>query len=113
MQCFLPTQGWKAMLTVAIPAIDKHDMTYLAVSKAIEIISKELGNDNWDKDKFRKEWEEKLKSQNGTTSQKSYEELLKERGQELKRRIDEKDFSAEEYKVEKPLTEREKEALEK
>jgi len=83
-----------------------------SVSKAIEIISKELGNDKWDKDKFRTEWEGKLRVMEGTSSQKSYEQLLKERGQELKRRIDEKDFSAEEYKEKKNLNDAEKAALE-
>lgn len=35
------------------------------VQDAIDYISKELGHDNWDKDKFKKEWEEKLKEPTG------------------------------------------------
>ena len=31
------------------------------IEDAVDYISKELGNASWDKDKFRKEWEEKLK----------------------------------------------------
>lgn len=31
------------------------------VQDAIDYISKELGHDNWDKEKFKKEWEEKLR----------------------------------------------------
>jgi hypothetical protein len=69
-------------------------------------------NDNWDKNKFRAEWEAKLQSMEGQSSPKSYIELLQERGKELKRRIDEKDFSAEEYKEKKNLNDAEKAALE-
>jgi len=76
-------------------------------------ISDKVG-DNWDKEKFRKEYESALtrvadegkKERTEEDLVKGYEAKMKE----LQRRIDEGDFSAEEYKEKKTLSEKEQAA---
>ena len=77
-----------------------------AVSMAVEHISKEVKD--WDKEKFKKEYEEKLnKVTNESGRERDNEKVLLKRIEELKRRIKENDFSAEEYKAKKTLSEKE------
>ena len=81
-----------------------------AVSKAIEHISNEVKD--WDKDKFRKEYESKLEKFIGgaATKEENSIKYLEKRTKELERRLREKDFSAEEYKSKKTLSEKEQQA---
>jgi hypothetical protein len=105
----IPPPIWNKALDIMELATKAGDRAVVAVGKAIEYISKEIG-DNWDKEKFRKEYEENLsKVADGGTKEKSLTQSLKERIEELQRRIKENDFSSEAYKNKKELTEEEKE----
>lgn len=75
------------------------------VEDAVNYISEKLGTENWDKEQFKKEWLDKL-------AEKEVDLESKYKGQiaELERRISEKDFSAEQYKEKKTLTEKEQAA---
>ena len=72
-----------------------------AVSMAVEHISKEVKD--WDKDKFRKEYEEKLKGIVSDKKEKTYDDLLKQRIKNLEEQI--KEY---EQKIEKGGIESEK-----
>jgi hypothetical protein len=102
----IPTQVINGALEVMKKAVLAGESVTNAVSMAVEHISKEVKD--WDKEKFRKEYEEKL---NKVTSEKvrerDNEKILLKRIEELKRRIKENDFSAEEYKAKKTLSEKE------
>ncbi len=87
-------------------AYDAGESVAKVVQDAIDYISKELGTKEWDSEVFRQEWENKLAG----NKERSYEEILQSRKEELERRIREQDFSAEKYKEKKTLTEKEKAA---
>ena len=103
----IPVEVINGALDAMKEAVKKGDRVVLAVQKAIDHISKEIG-DNWDKEKFRKQYEELVsKVADGGKPSKSAEDSLRQRKEELERRIREKDFSAEKYKEKKTLTEKE------
>ena len=101
----IPTQVINGALEVMKKAVLAGESVTNAVSMAVEHISKEVKD--WDKDKFRKEYEEKL---NKVTNDRDNEKLLLKKIAELKRRLEEKDFSAEEYKTKRTLSEKEQAA---
>lgn len=107
----IPPSVWNGAMDVLKVATKGGDRVVDAVQKAIEHISKSIGDD-WDKERFRKEYEQKISDiADANVKEKSYEQSLKDRATELKRRIDENDFSSEEYKDKKELSEKEKAAL--
>lgn len=107
----IPPPIWNAAMDVLKVSVKAGDRVVDAVQKAIDHIDKELNGKSWDKDKFQKEYEELLgKIADSGKKEKSATESLDSRKKELQRRIDEKDFSAEEYKEKKTLSEKEKEA---
>jgi hypothetical protein len=101
----IPTQVINGALEVMKKAVLAGESVTNAVSMAVEHISKEVKD--WDKEKFRKEYEEKL---NKVTNDRDNEKLLIKKIAELKRRLEEKDFSAEEYKTKRTLSEKEQAA---
>jgi len=60
----------------------------IEVQDAIDYISKEMGGASWDKEKFRKEWEEKLKDKEDATE--SYKTKLRNQISELDKQIADK-----------------------
>lgn len=108
----IPPPIWNAAMDIMNAATKGGYLAVDAVRLAIEHIDKELKGKDWDKDRFRKEYEELLGkvADSGTKSEKSTIKSLEDRKNELQRRIDEKDFSSEEYKEKKTLNEKEKAA---
>jgi hypothetical protein len=105
----IPPQLINGALEVMKKAVLAGESVTNAVSMAVEHISKEVKD--WDKEKFRKEYEEKLnKVTNESVRERDNEKVLLKRIEELKRRIKENDFSAEEYKAKKTLSEKEQAA---
>jgi hypothetical protein len=105
----IPPQLINGALEVMKKAVLAGESVTNAVSMAVEHISKEVKD--WDKEKFRKEYEEKLKKvTNESVRERDNEKVLLKRIEELKRRIKENDFSAEEYKAKKTLSEKEQAA---
>jgi hypothetical protein len=109
----IPPMVWNGAMDVLKLAVKGGDRVVDAVQKAIDHISDKIG-DSWDKEKFRKEYEEKLNSVTGTSEKReaNYEGILNRRRAELERRIKEGDYSAEEYKDKRTLTEKEQAAKE-
>jgi len=101
----IPTQVINGALEVMKKAVLAGESVTNAVSMAVEHISKQVKD--WDKEKFRKEYEEKL---NKVINDRDNEKLLIKKIAELKRRLEEKDFSAEEYKTKRTLSEKEQAA---
>ena len=107
----IPPNVWNAAIDIMAASVKAGDRVADAVKLAIEHIDKNLKGQDWDKEAFRKDYEDKLgKVADGGKKEPSYVESLDKRKKELERRIREKDFSAEEYKEKKTLTDKEKEA---
>ncbi len=108
----IPPSVWNGAMDILKTATKGGDRVVEMVQAAIEHITKNIGDD-WDKERFRKEYEQKINDiADGGAKEKSYEQVLRDRATELKRRLTENDFSAEEYKDKKDLSEKEKAALE-
>ena len=101
----IPPKVFNSALEIMKQAVLAGESVTNAVSMAIEHISKEVSD--WDKDKFKKEYEAKLDK---ITNDRDNEKLLLKKIAELKRRLEEKDFSAEEYKTKRTLSEKEQAA---
>lgn len=75
------------IITAALEGMKKAYHAGEAIAKivqdAIDYISKELGHDNWDKEKFRKEWDKNLK-ENEKTDEEKKERILKRFRNKLK-----------------------------
>jgi len=111
----IPPAVWNTAMEGLKKAVKAGDRVADAVQEAINEISKAIG-DSWDKEKFRKDFENKLSDiADGGKKEKSEADIaegFKKRKEELERRIRENDFSAEEYKGKKTLSEKEKAAKE-
>ena len=111
----IPPTVWNGAMEGLKKAVKAGDRIADAVQRAIDEISKSIG-DSWDKEKFRKDFENKLSDiADGGKKEKTEAEILegfKKRKEELERRIRENDFSAEEYKEKKTLSEKVKLAKE-
>jgi len=111
----IPPNVWNGAMDALKAAVKAGDRVADAVQRAIETISAQIGN-NWDKEKFRKEYEALLaKVADGDKKEPTKQDLAsvyERRKRELERRITNKDFSAEEYKDKKTLSDKEKAAKE-
>jgi hypothetical protein len=111
----IPPKLWNTVMDGMNVAVKAGDRVVDIVQRAIDEISKSIG-DSWDKEKFRKDFEKKIYDiADGGKKEKTEAETLegfKKRKEELERRIRENDFSAEEYKSKKTLSEKEKAAKE-
>lgn len=104
----IPPSLWNGAMDVMKIAVKGGDRVVDAIKAAIDHISKQIGDD-WDKEKFRADFEKKLKdAADGNAKDRSYEEILQSRMDELKRRMEENDYSDEAYKGKRTLSEKEK-----
>jgi hypothetical protein len=107
----IPPNVWNAAVDIMKVSVKAGDRVVVAVQNAIDHIDKELKGAEWDKEKFRKEYEAQLKKVTGESIKEAdNEKILLKRTEELKRRLKENDFSAEEYKNKRTLSEKEQAA---
>jgi hypothetical protein len=105
-------QAMKLILEGAKKSVKAGDRIIDVVKVAIEELDKLAKGAAWEKAKIEEYLTKGLEKVAGEGKEKSYEELLKNKKEELERRIREKDFSAESYKEKKDPTEKEKAAIE-
>lgn len=107
----IPPNVWNAAVDIMKVSVKAGDRVVVAVENAIKYIDKELKGAEWDKEKFRKEYEAQLNKVTGESIKEAdNEKILLKRTEELKRRLKENDFSAEEYKNKRTLSEKEQAA---
>ena len=107
----IPPNVWNAAVDIMKVSVKAGDRVVVAVQNAIDHIDKELKGAEWDKEKFRKEYEAQLNKVTGESIKEAdNEKILLKRTEELKRRLKENDFSAEEYKNKRTLSEKEQAA---
>ena len=104
----IPPNVWNAAVDIMKVSVKAGDRIVVAVQSAIDHIDKELNGAEWDKEKFRNDYESQLNKVTGeSVKEKDNEKVLLKRISELKRRLEENDFSAEEYKAKRTLSEKE------
>lgn len=104
----IPPNVWNAAVDIMKVSVKAGDRIVIAVQSAIDHIDKELKGAEWDKEKFRNDYESQLNKVTGeSVKEKDNEKVLLKRISELKRRLEENDFSAEEYKAKRTLSEKE------
>ena len=79
---FIPPHIIETALETMELAYEAGEAVVKIVGDAVDYISQKMGNANWDKDKFRKEWEEKL-GKDEPKSKKTVQELSEEKKQKL------------------------------
>ena len=79
---FIPPHIIETALETMELAYEAGEAVVKIVGDAVDYISQKMGNATWDKDKFRKEWEEKL-GKDEPKSKKTVQELSEEKKQKL------------------------------
>jgi hypothetical protein len=107
----IPPNVWNAAVDIMRVSVKAGDRVVVAVQSAINHIDKELNGAEWDRDQFKKDYESQLNKVTGESiKERDNEKILLKRVEELKRRLKENDFSAEEYKSKRTLSEKEQAA---
>ena len=105
----IPPTVWNSAMDVLKVSVKGGDRIVVSVQKAIEYIDAELKGKAWDKDRFKKDYEDSLNKELNER-ERDLTTSLEKRKKELERRINENDFSAEEYKEKRTLNEKEEAA---
>jgi hypothetical protein len=105
----IPPAVWNSAMDVLKVSVKGGDRIVVSVQKAIEYIDAELKGKAWDKDRFKKDYEDSLNKELNER-ERDLTTSLEKRKKELERRINENDFSAEEYKEKRTLNEKEEAA---